>query len=67
MLPKVHLTLQPSESVIVNCASRIYAAYVASGQVTDENEADLMEKSIQLAIKIGLRTDDLILSDKEFT
>lgn len=63
---KTHLNLQPSESVIVHAASRIYSAYIVSGLVTKENESEMMDKAIQAALKIGKQTDELIQSDKEF-
>ncbi len=34
----VQMRLQPSESVVAHVASRIYAAYVVSGKVSDGEE-----------------------------
>jgi hypothetical protein len=34
-----HFSLQPSESIIFQAATNIYASYIVAGQVTGENQA----------------------------
>ncbi len=66
--PKQHyFSLQPSEKAVYEAASRIYAAYIASGRKNDENQGDLMRLSIQEAIALGLAVEDRIQSDDELT
>ena len=62
-----YFSLQPSEKAVYEAASRIYAAYVASGQKNDANRRALMRLSIQEAIELGLAVEDRIQSDDELT
>jgi hypothetical protein len=59
------LQLQHSESVVVNAASRIFAARIATGQVTPENEQEVLSRSIRLAIRLGLEADRILQADEE--
>ncbi len=60
-----YLSLQPSERTVYEVASRIYAAFIASGQRNDANKADLMRLSIQEAIELASVVEDRIQSDDE--
>lgn len=60
-----HLKLQHSESVVLNCASQIYAAYIIAGRVPEGEEARWIERSIREAIRMARATDDAIVSDEE--
>ena len=60
-----YLKLQPSESVVFEAASRIFAAYVASGKVAEDSKQHYIEESVDTAIQIAKRTDKLILSEDE--
>lgn len=62
---KPYITLQPSEQVLVNAASVIYAAYITTGRVEDGQEAVWMERSIKAAIRIARTTDEAVQADKE--
>jgi hypothetical protein len=42
-----YLSLQPSETAVFHCASRIFAAYVCSGKVTDENRNSYCKTAIR--------------------
>ncbi len=64
-MAKKHLKLQHSESVVVQAASQIYAAYIAIGRVAEGEEALWMRRSIQEAIMIAEATDDAVISDEE--
>jgi len=64
-MAKKHFKLQHSESVIVQAAAQIYAAYIASGRVAEGDEASWMKRSIKEAVMIGQATDDTIISDAE--
>lgn len=60
-----YFSLKPSEMAVYEAASRIYAAYIASGQKNDANQRDLMRLSIKEAIGIGMAVEDRVQSDDE--
>ena len=60
-----YFSLKPSERAVFEAASRIYAAYIASGAKNRENQRDLMRLSIQEAIEIGTVVEDAVQSDDE--
>lgn len=64
-MEKKHLTLQHSESVITTAASQIYAAYITTGQVNQENHQEWMKRSIREAIAIAGSVDDVVISEGE--
>lgn len=61
-----YLSLQPSESVIANMASRIFAAYLQKGAINDANAEEYIRKSAQLALRIANYTDTACKSDGEW-
>jgi len=63
--PEVFLGLQRSEEAVVHAASRIYSAYLASSQVTEDNESTLMAKSVRTAIQLAVIAEKLVQSDDE--
>jgi len=65
MIPETFLKLQQSESVVSHMASRILSAYISSGQLTNQNEDELIERSLLLAIKLAQKADSVIESDDE--
>jgi hypothetical protein len=64
---QVHMKLHDSERAVLRAACEIYAGYVSAGmvQLGAENEAEMMERSIQTAISMARRVDKLIQSDSE--
>jgi hypothetical protein len=64
-MPKIALSLQPSEAVVARAAATIYAAYVAAGKVADGKEEEWMGRAVKEAIWIARAADDLIVSDTE--
>jgi hypothetical protein len=62
-----YISLQPSESVIVAAAANIYAAYLTSNHVVEGEEKTWMQRSIDEAIWIAMRTDEMIQSDHEMS
>ncbi len=65
LMAKKYLKLQHSESVVVQAASQIYAAYIISGRVAEGDETQWMKRSIKEAAMIAQATDDAIISDDE--
>ena len=60
------LNLQKSESLVAQMASRIFAAYVQSNKVDDDNEDDLIKKATHIAIKMAEYADEIVKSDEEW-
>jgi len=60
-----YFSLQPSEMAVFKCASQIFAAYICSGNVTEENKNDYYKIAIKDAIRIGLMVEKSIQSDDE--
>ena len=67
MKEKYHATLQPSETAIFQAAANIFASYVASGKVTDENENEMISKAIKTSITICSIVDKNVRSDEEIS
>jgi hypothetical protein len=65
MIEETFLRLQHSEGIVCETASRLLAAYISSGQLNSENESELVERSVSLAIKLAEKTDRAIESDDE--
>ena len=64
-MTRPYLNLQPSESVVVQAAAQIFAAYVASGHVRKGEEETWIRRSVDDAIRIARAVDAAIQSDGE--
>ncbi|MHC4423047.1 MAG: hypothetical protein ACYSWR_00035 [Planctomycetota bacterium] len=62
-----YFSLQPSEMAVFKCASQIFAAYICSGKVSEENKNEYYKIAIQDAIRIGAIVEKNILSDDELS
>jgi uncharacterized protein involved in tolerance to divalent cations len=62
---ETYLKLQDSEVAVIHAASRIFSAYVSSGQVDAQNEKRMILKAVHTAIGIARLSDRLIQSDDE--
>jgi len=60
-----YFSLQPTEAAIAHMASRIFSSFIAAGKVTEQNENELMDRSIALAMSMARKVDNLIDSDSE--
>jgi hypothetical protein len=60
-----YLQLAESEMAVLHAASRIFAAFVASGAVTEENQHALSDRSVQLATRMAVVVEKYIQSDNE--
>jgi hypothetical protein len=65
MEDKAYLKLHPSEAVITNAAAQIFSGYVAAGQVSDETEQDLVERSVDIAIRMTALIDARVQCEDE--
>jgi hypothetical protein len=52
-MSKPDITLEPSKGVVSEMASRIYAAYILHGDVTEGEEDQYMERAIRQAVRIA--------------
>ena len=67
-MSKTHyFSLQPSETAIFQAATNIFASYIAAGQVTAENQAEMMKKAIAASISMAQYVEDVIISDNEMS
>jgi hypothetical protein len=60
-----YLSLEPSETAVLHAASRIFAAFVTTGVVTDANQHELSDRSVKLATRMALVIEKYIQSDDE--
>lgn len=65
MVEETFLRLQHSEGVICEMGSRLLAAYISSGQLTPSNQDELIERCLELSIKMAQKADRAIESDNE--
>ena len=65
-MAKSVVSLQPSEMAVYAAASRIYAAYIASGHVTPGNEHDMIDRSLDEALQMAKQIEEKVQSDQEF-
>ncbi len=65
MAKKFYSSLQPSEMAIFRAAANIFSGYVATGKVNEENENDMIKKSIETSIKIAHAVEEAVQSDEE--
>lgn len=59
------LKLDGSETAVFHVASRVFAALVASGRLTEKNGDELIEFSVRTAVELARQTDLAIESDGE--
>ncbi len=59
--------MQPSETAIFQAAANIFASYIAAGQVTDENQVEMMKKAIAASISMAHYVEEVVTSDNEMS
>ena len=62
-----HFSLQPSETVIFQAATNIYASYIVAGQVTGENQAKKMKEAITASISMARHVESVVGSDAQIS
>ena len=60
-----YLALQPSEQAVLHAASRIYAAWIAAGKVTDANADEVADRAVRAATRMALVVDRYVQADDE--
>jgi len=67
-MSKTHyFSLKPSETAIFQAAANIFASYIAAGQVTGENQAEMMKKAIAASISMAHYVEEVVISDNEMS
>jgi hypothetical protein len=67
-MPKTHdFSLQPSESIIFQAATKIYASYIVAGQVTGENQKEKMKEAIASSISMARQIENVVGSDSQIS
>jgi len=61
----VRIDLEQDEAEVLHVASRIFSAYIVGNQCTEENEDDMMKKSIELAIRLTQQVDQAVSAGGE--
>lgn len=66
-MPKEHfLYLHASESVVANMAATILSGFIQKNGLEPGQEEAVVERSIELAIKIAEQVDQRVKSDEEW-
>jgi len=60
-----YLSLQPSETAVLQAASNLLAGFIASGAVTEANENELSDRAVRLATRMALVIEKYVQSDSE--
>ena len=60
-----YLALQPSEQAVLHAASRIFAAWIVAGQVTEANQDEIADRAVRAATRMALVTDRYLQADDE--
>ncbi|HUG38346.1 MAG TPA: hypothetical protein VML54_15415 [Candidatus Limnocylindrales bacterium] len=64
---KHYFRLQRSESIITLAAAEIFSAFVASGQVSDDNANEKVGRAVSLAVALARQVEESVQSDSEAT
>ncbi|MFN7629643.1 MAG: hypothetical protein ACK5PZ_22680 [Pirellula sp.] len=64
-MSKTYLKLQQSEGFVIEAAAQIYAAYITSGKLNQENKEAIMKEAIRDALRIALTVDETIIAENE--
>jgi len=62
---KPYMSLQPTEVALLDSASRIYSARLASGQVADGCGSDALKAAVAESLLLARLIDEAVMADKE--
>lgn len=66
MAKEEFMNLQHSESVVAQMAATVFAGLVQRQELSSANENELVERSVAIAVKLAVRTEQLVKSDEEW-
>jgi predicted transcriptional regulator len=64
---KVYVNLHPSEIALLNTAATIFSSYVSADKVDENNESDMIKKSISLSLKMADLIEKNVLCEEEIS
>ena len=64
-MDKPSLNLRPSEAVLAQSATHLYAAYWSAGRVPEGQEQSWMTRAVADALAIARLADEAVVSDDE--
>lgn len=62
---KFYADLQESEQAILAAASRIYAAMISQGQVSEDNQEEQMDAAVRQSLVLARRIEDSVIDAQE--
>ena len=65
MQKTTRINLEPDEIAVLDAASRIFSAFVASNQCTRDNQDAVLHNSIDLAIQMTKMVDERVSAGNE--
>jgi hypothetical protein len=63
---EVFMSLQHSESVVAQMSATVFAGLITAQGYDPHNEDFLVERAVDIAIKLAERTEKLVKSDEEW-
>ena len=67
MSAKEYVNLQSSEVALLHTAATIFASYVSANKVNDNNESDILNKSISISFKMAKIIEKNTLCEEEIS
>ena len=61
------LSLEGSETEVLHAASRIFAACIVAGRLSETNQDELIEFSVRTAVELARQSDLAVQSEGEAT
>lgn len=61
-----YMHLQHSESVVAEMAATVFAGLIQKFELYPANEDELVERAVEIAIKLAVRTEKRVKSDEEW-
>ena len=66
MADHAYLHLRNSESTVAAMAATVFSSLIQQRELTNQNENELVERAVTIAIKLAVRTEQLVKSDEEW-
>lgn len=62
-----YLHLLPSKAIVAQMAAAIFSGFVQKGELREDNEDELVERSVSIAIKLANCAEAQVTTDEVFT
>lgn len=67
MSAKEYVNLQSSEIALLNAAATIFSSYISANKVNDNNESEILNKSISISFKMAEIIEKNTLCEEEIS